>query len=274
MKKKFLKGFLLLFVLIFAPMSYATDWMPIDEVWDIDLDSIKWLENNQFIECWLRNNIEEENEKINDRVLNYIYYHEVFNPKYKLGLTFDKVVYDTQGKQVENISMPYGNEPMQIPPSSFYDYLCNILNNLTLDQIEDSKAVNKMGMNIPFGTTFEHPNEDMQNYNPLKNLSQKLISTNTHKYKEKDYINMYCNGKVEYPLSDKTRVDCMSKQYAVEFEFAPKWKEAIGQSLYYAKLTNKKPAIAIIMRSWNDEAYINRIKQAAPDIAIFRITAF
>ena len=35
--------------------------------------------------------------------------------------------------------------------------------------------------------------------------------------------------------------------YAVEFDFAEKWAEAVGQALYYALKTGKKPAVVLIM---------------------------
>ena len=42
---------------------------------------------------------------------------------------------------------------------------------------------------------------------------------------ESYYQNKWCddhNGKVEHVLSDKTRVDCLTQEYAVEVEFANK----------------------------------------------------
>lgn len=44
---------------------------------------------------------------------------------------------------------------------------------------------------------------------------------------------------MEYRLSDNTRVDCMTDTLAVEFDFANKWAECIGQALYYGKQTKK-----------------------------------
>lgn len=93
-------------------------------------------------------------------------------------------------------------------------------------------------------------------------------------YKEKDYVNEFCKGRIEYVLSDKTRIDCLTKDYAVEFDWAQKWAESIGQSLYYAKQTGLKPAVAIILKTPDDEKYIKRIETAAPEIKIFKIKAF
>lgn len=93
------------------------------------------------------------------------------------------------------------------------------------------------------------------------------------KMREKDYVNMYCTGKKEYMLPDKTRVDCLTEEYAVEFDFAKKWAESIGQCLYYSKMTGKKPAAAIIITKPSDMKYIKRIQTADENIHIFIIPA-
>ena len=93
------------------------------------------------------------------------------------------------------------------------------------------------------------------------------------KLKEADYVKAYCKGQVEYRLPDKTRVDCLTEEYAIEFDWAKKWAESIGQSLYYAKMTDKKPAVAIIVKSPKDKKYIERIKAVDKSIKIFEIKA-
>ena len=84
---------------------------------------------------------------------------------------------------------------------------------------------------------------------------------------------MYCTGIKEYVLEDKTRVDCLTDEYAIEFDYAKKWAETIGQSLYYSKKTGKKPAVAIITNGQNDLKYIQRIKETDEKITIFEIPA-
>lgn len=78
---------------------------------------------------------------------------------------------------------------------------------------------------------------------------------------EKDYQNLWCtDGIKEYVLPDKSRVDCLLADYAIEVEFAHKWKEAVGQSLYYGLMTNRQPGILLIMNSPNDEKYLKRLQ--------------
>ena len=89
------------------------------------------------------------------------------------------------------------------------------------------------------------------------------LSVAAHEKNERYYQNIWCaenKGITEYILPDKTRVDCLTKNYAVEFDFASKWAESVGQSLYYAEMTGKKPAIVLIEESSNDEKYFQRAK--------------
>ncbi len=88
-----------------------------------------------------------------------------------------------------------------------------------------------------------------------------LLSTTTahakHKMFEREYVSQYCNGAIEYVLPGRTRVDCLTDEYAIEFDFAPKWAEALGQSLHYAYLTHRNPAIYLILESKKDMRFVN-----------------
>ena len=58
---------------------------------------------------------------------------------------------------------------------------------------------------------------------------------------------------IERTLWDRTRVDYYAKEYAIEIDWAPKWAEAIGQSLYYAEVTGKKPGIILLVKDMDKE---------------------
>jgi len=81
-----------------------------------------------------------------------------------------------------------------------------------------------------------------------------------HLHPEKYYQDKFCFGETEFVLPDKTRVDCLTRDYAVEVDFAPKWAECIGQSLFYAKSTGKKPACLLIIEDEKDLKHVKRIK--------------
>lgn len=89
----------------------------------------------------------------------------------------------------------------------------------------------------------------------------------THQYLEKEYQEYWCkvnNGKLEYRLQDKTRIDCLTNEYAIEFDFASKWAESIGQSLYYALSTNKKAGVVLILENpQKDLKYLLRLNEVA-----------
>ena len=50
-------------------------------------------------------------------------------------------------------------------------------------------------------------------------------------------------GETEVVLPDKTRYDVVTETHAFEVEFASKWCEALGQSLWYSFQLNKKEGI-------------------------------
>ncbi len=94
---------------------------------------------------------------------------------------------------------------------------------------------------------------------------------------ESYYVNQWCTsdfGRKEAVLWDMTRVDCLAKDYAIEFDFAKKWAESVGQALYYSKMTGKKPAVAIILTSITDYRYVKRIERLDNGIKIFLIKAY
>ena len=94
---------------------------------------------------------------------------------------------------------------------------------------------------------------------------------------ESYYVNQWCTsdfGRKEAVLWDMTRVDCLAKDYAIEFDFAKKWAESVGQALYYSKITGKKPAIALILTSLTDYRYLKRIERLDSNIKVFLIKAY
>ncbi len=97
------------------------------------------------------------------------------------------------------------------------------------------------------------------------------------KHNEKYYQTQLCNeldGVMEQSLLDRTRIDCLTDEYAIEVDFSKKWAESVGQSLYYAEMTGKKPAVGFIMRdNKKDNRHLKRVKVLADkyNIKIFKI---
>ncbi len=66
-------------------------------------------------------------------------------------------------------------------------------------------------------------------------------------------------AKSEVRLWDATRVDLLSAVYAIEVDYAPKWAEAIGQSLYYSILSKRKAGIVLLIKDMKRESrYVYR----------------
>ncbi|MEZ0137337.1 MAG: hypothetical protein AB9Q22_10075 [Candidatus Reddybacter sp.] len=83
---------------------------------------------------------------------------------------------------------------------------------------------------------------------------------------EADYAEPWCaaNGGVnEKVLTDRTRVDCLLPRYAVEVDFAPKWAEAMGQALHYGRMTQRTPAVLLILKKPSDVRFAKRLQADA-----------
>ncbi|WP_020208255.1 hypothetical protein [Gilvimarinus chinensis] len=82
-----------------------------------------------------------------------------------------------------------------------------------------------------------------------------LASEGVASKSEADYQQEWCKGETEVVMPDRSRADCVTDRYAIEVEFANKWKDGIGQALNYAFQTNKKAGIALILRDKGDYRY-------------------
>lgn len=96
-----------------------------------------------------------------------------------------------------------------------------------------------------------------------------------HLHLEKEYQAAWCTqGVMEYVLDDKARVDCLTEEYAIEFDFGPKWAEAIGQALYYGIKTERKPGVVLILEKEGDERYLKRLQVVSEkfDLRVWLVT--
>ncbi len=88
-----------------------------------------------------------------------------------------------------------------------------------------------------------------------------------HAHNESSFQHAHCssiNGIEEFELPDKTRVDCLTEEYAIEYDFANKKYEAVGQVLHYAVMTGKKPKIVLILDNKYKEKqmyYVRRLQK-------------
>lgn len=87
---------------------------------------------------------------------------------------------------------------------------------------------------------------------------------------ESMYRDLWCEewkGAPEVILYNATRVDCITEDFAVEVDWAPKWAESIGQALLYARLTGKAPAVVLITRD-GEHRFLARWHNASDGLGI------
>ena len=120
---------------------------------------------------------------------------------------------------------------------------------------------------LPACASYIKPNEITYDNSAVPSLfsdSNMLVSSGSHKYLESSYQQAWCsahNGIEEFKNSDFTRVDCLTETHAVEFDFARKWAESIGQALYYQHMTGKKAKVVLILENPEKEMkYFERVK--------------
>lgn len=82
-----------------------------------------------------------------------------------------------------------------------------------------------------------------------------------HEQRESWYQDKWCagRGQTEVVMPDNTRCDCLTVTHAVEVDFAGKFYEAIGQSLYYSLQTGKRAGILLILEDKEDMRYWLRL---------------
>jgi hypothetical protein len=91
-------------------------------------------------------------------------------------------------------------------------------------------------------------------------LSGYAFSKETTHHTEKEYVDKFCIGSKEVILSNRSRMDCGLERYAIEYDFAKKWTECLGQALEYAYLTEKVPGCVLILKSKRDWRFVKRMK--------------
>lgn len=103
-----------------------------------------------------------------------------------------------------------------------------------------------------------------------------------HDHNEAYYQGLWCDrqgGVTEIRLPDRARIDCLTEKYATEVDFAEKaWKEGVGQALWYALVTRRKPGVLVIMERESDCKYLTRLKGIVnwtqPKIRVWQTGAF
>jgi hypothetical protein len=83
-----------------------------------------------------------------------------------------------------------------------------------------------------------------------------------HEHPEKHYQKLWCDrqgGVLEVVMPSGSRCDCLTDSHAVEFDFAPKWAESVGQALNYAAQTGRKAGVVLIVEKPGDRRFVRQI---------------
>jgi hypothetical protein len=75
-------------------------------------------------------------------------------------------------------------------------------------------------------------------------------------------------GATGVKMPDGTNAACITSTHVVEFQFAPKWAEAIGRALYYGYETGKRAGIVLII---DDEKSLENWKRLNLTIEHFKL---
>lgn len=58
---------------------------------------------------------------------------------------------------------------------------------------------------------------------------------------------LYPDAQLEVRMTDGTRADIVTDTWAVEVDRPKKWYEAVTQSLHYARLSHRNPAVVLVV---------------------------
>tara|TARA_Y100001973_G_C5184200_1_gene326784 strand:- start:896 stop:1681 length:786 start_codon:yes stop_codon:yes gene_type:complete len=75
-----------------------------------------------------------------------------------------------------------------------------------------------------------------------------------------DVIQEEVGGEKEYRLDDGTRVDLLFPHQAAEIDWADKWAEGIGQSIYYGLKTERDSLVILLAKKDGWEKYRDRVE--------------
>ena len=102
-------------------------------------------------------------------------------------------------------------------------------------------------------------------------ILQLCLSLTCYAQYESDYVReivKHLGGEREVSVTSG-RVDILNETHTIEVEFANKWKNSIGQSLWYSQQTEKMPGIVLILKSKYDYKYYIQLNST---LATFGLT--
>jgi hypothetical protein len=96
----------------------------------------------------------------------------------------------------------------------------------------------------------------------ISTLAQSQIIRKRESYYQEKFATIM-KGQKEVTLDDQTRVDVLTDTFAIEVDFAEKWSQSVGQTLYYSEKLNKKAGILLVVNGMFDDRYVKRLMSVA-----------
>lgn len=96
---------------------------------------------------------------------------------------------------------------------------------------------------------------------------------------ERAYSDEWCEkegGKSQARLIDGSRVDCLTADYAIEFDFGKTGSayRCTGQAMYYADISKRKPMCILIQQEGiSDTRFENAVRRIVPPVEVRCMTA-
>jgi hypothetical protein len=84
-----------------------------------------------------------------------------------------------------------------------------------------------------------------------------------------DIIQQEIGGEKEYRLDDGTRVDLLFEDKDCEIDWANKWAEGIGQSIYYGLKTDRPPLVILLAKKDGWEKYRDRVEYCGVECWVY-----
>jgi len=75
--------------------------------------------------------------------------------------------------------------------------------------------------------------------------------------------------ETEHRLDDGTRVDLLFPRQACEIDWADKWAEGVGQSIYYGLKTRRGPLVILLAKKDGWEKYRDRVQYCGVDCWVY-----
>ena len=91
-----------------------------------------------------------------------------------------------------------------------------------------------------------------------------MVAAPAYAKSEAEYKKEWCakhNGEINYKTQESSKVDCLTDNYSIEFDFAEKWVQSMRKSRDQSLSTGKLPGVVLILQNSADENYLFKLRE-------------